>query len=472
MSETPPRSAAGPIAGSDRAEELYGVSEDQIAAVREALAAGDATRVEALCLSLHAADLADLIHNLPPAERRSLIDIIGPRVDPELLTFLEEPALEAVAEQLGPVDLAAAVSELETDDAVEVVSSLDDDVKAEVLDQLDADERATLEEALALPEETAGRLMQREFVALPSHWTVGDTIDYLREEAERGAEHLPDEFLDVFVVDEGRRPLGVVSLSRILRSRRHVALSDLMDGDIDRIPVGTDQEEVANLFRQYDLASAPVVDERGRLVGVITHDDVMDVVHEEAEEDILRLAGVKEDGAYDSILRTSRSRVSWLIVSLLGLLCASLVIWMFEGTIQEIVALAVLMPIVAALGGNAGIQTMTVAVRAIAMKELHGANAVRILTKEIAVAVINGMILAFVVGVIAALWFSSHHLGLVIAGALMVNLLAAGAVGVLIPLTLDRFSVDPAIASSPFLITITDTVGFAAFLGAAALFLL
>jgi magnesium transporter len=361
---------------------------------------------------------------------------------------------------------------MDTDDALDVVASLEEQVQTEVLDQLEAADRAALEEALAHPEDSAGRLMQREFVAVPARWTVGETIDYLREEAERGAEHLPEEFLDLFVVDDGGKPLGMVSLSRILRTRRPVRLEDLMDTDIDRIPVTTDQEEVAHLFRQYDLASASVVDAEGRMVGVITHDDVMDVVHEEAEEDILGLAGIRQDSVYDSVLSTSRSRISWLFLSLLGLLCASLVIWLFEDAIEQVVALAVLMPIVAALGGNAGIQAMTVAVRALSMKELHRGNALRILGKEIMVAAVNGLLLAVVVGIVAGLWFSSVHLGAILAGSVVINLLAAGAVGVIIPFTLSRFSVDPAIASSPFLITVTDTVGFAAFLGSATYFLL
>jgi magnesium transporter len=468
MSGTDPRPEAGEI----QPDELYGVSGGQVADLRAALDAHDLVRVEEMALALHTADLADLIEGLAPSERRILIDILGPRVDPELLTFLAEPVREEVVGYLGPADVAAAVTEMDTDDALDVVASLDQPVQAEVLEQLEAADRAALEEALAHPEDSAGRLMQREFVAVPARWTVGETIDYLREEAERGAEHLPEEFLDLFVVDDGGKPLGMVSLSRILRTRRPVRLQDLMDTDIDRIPVTTDQEEVAHLFRQYDLASAPVVDAKGRMVGVITHDDVMDVVHEEAEEDILGLAGIRQDSVYDSVLSTSRSRISWLFLSLLGLLCASLVIWLFEDAIEEVVALAVLMPIVAALGGNAGIQAMTVAVRALSMKELHRGNALRILGKEIMVAAVNGLLLAVVVGIVAGLWFSSVHLGAILAGSLVINLLAAGAVGVIIPFTLSRFSVDPAIASSPFLITVTDTVGFAAFLGSATYFLL
>ncbi len=468
MSDTTPR----PEAGDTQPEELYGVSGGEVAAVRAALDANDLARVEALCLELHTADLADLIEELTPPERRIVIDLIGPGIDPELLTFLEEPAREAVVEQMGAADIAAAVTELDTDDAVDVVASLDEPVQAEVLEQLDAEERAVLEEALSLPEETAGRLMQRAFVALPSHWTVGDTIDYLREEAERGAENLPDDFVDVFLVDAERRPVGTVSLSRIIRTQRPVQLADLMDTDLDKIPVTTDQEEVANMFRQYDLASAPVVDKAGRLVGVITYDDVMDVIHDEAEEDIMLLAGVKEDDLYHAILETSRSRVSWLLVSMMSSFTSAYVISHFQATIQHIVALAVLMPIAAALGGNAGTQTMTVAVRALAMKELNRGNALRILGKEVLVGAVNGLMLASLVGLAAGLWFGSVTIGGIIATALIVNLLVAGLVGVLIPLTLDWFEADPAVASGVFVTTLTDVVGYSTFLGVATIVLL
>lgn len=451
--------------------ELYGVTREQVAEFRAALDAGDTQRCEDIALGLHAADLADLIERLAPPERHLLVALIGPHLAPEILTFLEDPVREEILRWMEAEHVAAAVTELETDDAVGIVEGLEAPVQAEVLGHLEDEDRALVEEALSWPEDSAGRLMQREFVALPSFWTVGDTIDDLREKAEKGGEDLPVEFFDLFVVDEAFHPVGSVSLSRLLRNRRPVRLEDLMVTDIHAIPVATDQEEVALLFRQYDLASAPVVDDDGRLVGVITHDDVLDVIHEEAEEDIMRLGGVHEDDLYHAVLRTSRSRISWLVLSLLGLFSASVVIWFFQGTIEQIVALAILMPIVAALGGNAGIQTMTVSVRALAMKELHGGNAHRIIGKEFLVAAINGLALAAVVGTVAALWFSTG-IGLIIGGAIIANLLAAGFVGVLIPLTLERCGVDPAVASSVFLITVTDTLGFAAFLGAAALFLL
>ncbi|HSR55581.1 MAG TPA: magnesium transporter, partial [Alphaproteobacteria bacterium] len=333
-------------------------------------------------------------------------------------------------------------------------------------------DRALVEEALKWPEDSAGRLMERAFVAVPSFWTVGDTIDYLREEADKGGEKLPNEFYDLFVVDPAYHPVGSVSLSHLLRSRRPVRLEDLMNRGINAIPVETDQEEVALLFRQYDLASAPVVDSSGRLVGVITHDDVLDVIDEEAEEDIMRLGGVKEDDIYLAALKTSRSRISWLLISTLSALVASVVIWQFEGTIQEIVALAILMPIVAALGGNAGTQAMTVAVRALAVKDLTAANAKRIVGKEVMVGLFNGVVLAVIVGLVAGAWFTSLGIGLVIAGAVVVNMLAAGLMGIVIPLVLDKVGADPAVSSGVFLMTVTDVVGFSAFLGFAAIFLI
>lgn len=466
------RSQIAKDGGRDAAKsELYGVTREQIATFREALDAGDTERCEAFTLGLHVADLADLIEGLTAPERHILVALIGPHLDPELLAFLEEPVRDEVVAQMAPDDVAAAIGELDSDDAVEVIESLDQPVQAQVLERMEASDRVLVEEALAWPEDSAGRLMEREFVAVPLFWTVGDTIDYIRDEAEKGGGALPGEFFDLFVVDPAHHPVGLVSLSRLLRNRRPVRLEDIMDPELHAVPVATDQEEVALLFRQYDLASAPVVDEPGRLVGVITHDDVLDVIDEEAEEDIMRLGGVKEDDLYLAALKTSRARIPWLMVSTVSALIASLVIWQFEATIEELVALAILMPIVAGLGGNAGTQAMTVAVRALAVKDLNAANAPRIVGKEVIVGLFNGIILAALVGMVAAFWFASAGLGLIIAAALVVNLLVAGLMGILIPLILERAGADPAIASGVCLMTVTDVVGFSAFLGFAALFL-
>ncbi|MEE8622288.1 MAG: magnesium transporter, partial [Alphaproteobacteria bacterium] len=328
-----------------------------------------------------------------------------------------------------------------------------------------------LEEGLSWPEDSAGRLMQSELVAVPSFWTVGETIDFLRQAAERDSEELPEEFYDIFVVDPKHKPVGTIPLSRLLRTKRPVKLSDLMMPDMRLVPVEMDQEAVAFLFRRYDLASAPVVDEAGRLVGVITVDDVLDVIDEEAEEDIMRLGGVVETDLYRAVLDTTKSRFSWLVVNLATAIVASIVIGFFEVTIRQIVALAVLMPIVASMGGNAGTQTLTVAVRALAMKELTASNTLRAVGKEVLVGGFNGVLFAVLMGIVAWLWFASPAIGLVIAAAMVINLLVAGLAGVAIPLGLERTGVDPAVASGVVLTTVTDVVGFLAFLGLAALFL-
>jgi magnesium transporter len=325
---------------------------------------------------------------------------------------------------------------------------------------------------LTYPEDSAGRLMQRELVAIPSYWTVGETIDFMRQAAERDADELPEEFYDIFVVDPKHQPLGTVPLSRVLRTKRPVKVSDLMASEIRPVPVTMDQEDVAFLFRQYDLASAPVVSEDGRLVGVVTHDDVVDVIDEEAEEDLMRMGGVTGTDLYRAAIDTTRSRFSWLVVNLATAIVASIVIGLFEGTIQQIVALAVLMPIVASMGGNAGTQTLTVAVRALAMKELTASNALRIVGKEVLVGGFNGLLFAVLMGIVAWLWFASPEIGIVIAAAMMINLIVAGFAGVAIPVGLDRTGIDPAVGSVVLLTTITDVVGFAVFLGLAALFLL
>ena len=443
---------------------------DRLALVREALAAGDARQVRDIVLPLHYADIADLIEALSSEDRAALIGIIRADFDPDILPMLEDDVREEVVELLGAREVAAALGELDTDDAVEVVQTLEEPLREEVLEAVPADERAVLEEGLTYPEDSAGRLMQREMVAVPSDWTVGATIDYLREVAERDDEDLPHEFYDVFVVDEARRLQGSVSLSRLLRSKRPMRLRELMKTELRSVPVTMDQEEVARLFRQYDLASAPVVDGAGRLVGVITIDDVVDIIHEEAEEDILLLGGVSETDLYRAAIDTARSRFPWLAVNLATAFIAANVIGLFEATIEKVVALAVLMPIVASMGGNAGTQTMTVAVRAIATRELTFGNALRIVWKEALVGGFNGILFAVLVGFIAWLWFGNPVIGAVIAAAMIINLIVAGFAGVAIPLLLERAHIDPAVASSGFLTTLTDVVGFSAFLGLATIF--
>ncbi len=447
--------------------EAYPLSPEFVAQVGEALEAGDAAAVLALVEPLHEADIADLIGLISPEERPKLITALGPVFNPEVLSELDETVRAEVLETAKPAELAAAVSQLDTDDAVDILEDLDEDKRQEVLDVLSAEERTAVEEGLSYPEESAGRLMRRELVAVPQFWTVGQTIDHLRE-----SDDLPDDFHEIFVVDPRYHPVGAIPLNRIMRAKRPVAVADIMETEPDLIPATMDQEEVAHIFKQYNLLSAPVVDGSGRLVGVITVDDVVDVIQEEAEEDILRMAGVSDVGLNESVRDVSKTRLLWLSVNLCTAVLASWVISLFDVTIEKLVALAVLMPIVASMGGNAGHQTMTVAVRALATRELMPANALRVVKREVLVGLINGLLLALIIGVVAGVWFSSPLLGFVLGWALVINFFVAGLCGVLIPIGLQRLGVDPAVASSVFLTTVTDVVGFFSFLGLAAWILL
>ena len=433
-----------------------------------ALDADDKGAVRRLVESLHPADTADLLEWVSHRERNRLVDTLREPFDPDILAELGEAVAERVVERLGTAQAAEAVASMATDDAVEVVEALDADVQQAVLGVLPDIRREVIEEGLAWPEDSAGRLMQRNAVTLPGDWNVGKAIDYLRE-----ADGLPVDFFDLFLVDRDRRPIGVIPLSRVLRTRRGAALTGIVRPDLRAIPAGMDQEEVAFLFRQRDLISAPVVDDDGRLLGVVTVDDVVDVIHEEHEEDILALAGVgAEDNFFEAIMDTTRSRFIWLMIHLVAAIAASWVISLFAGTIQELVALAILMPIVATMGGTAGIQALTVAVRAIAVKELTPMNAVRAIRKELLVSGLNGLLFAALVGGVAWAWFASPALGGVIALAMAINLLTAGFTGSVLPVVLQRAGFDPAVASSALLTSITDVVGFYVFLGLAAALLL
>jgi magnesium transporter len=456
-----------PHGGSEHADDGYVLTDEFVYEVEDALEAEDAQRVVELVEPLHVADLADLLEYLTRDERHRTVEILGAGLEPEVLVYLDPAVREEVIEQLGPQGLARALSALDSDDAVEIFEDLDEEFQSRILATLPKAYRTLLEESLSYPEDSAGRLMQRETIAVPSAWTVGETIDYMRE-----SEDLPDDFYDLFIVNPKHRPIGAIPLSRVLRSRRPVRLTEIMDTDLHILPVEMDQEDVAYQFRQYGLVSAPVVDEAGRLVGAITVDDVVHVIDEEAEEDLMKLGGVTETDLYSAALDTAKARFSWLVVNLLTAILASVVIGLFQKSIEKAVALAVLMPIVASMGGNAGTQTLTVAVRAIAMKDLTAANALRFVGKEILVGSFNGIMFAVLAGTVAWLWFDSPGLGLLMAAAMIVNLLVASLSGTLIPLGLERMGVDPAIASSVFLTTVTDVVGFFAFLGLAALFLL
>ncbi|MAY66277.1 MAG: magnesium transporter [Rhodospirillaceae bacterium] len=456
-----------------KVEDVAEPEHDEVdAAVIAALDTGDTAGLKELVDGLHYADVADIVERLNPDRREQLLTEIGPDMAPDVLAELDETVREEIFEAMAPEQIAAHVQELDSDDAVEIVNQMEAPEQQKVLEAMPAPDRRLIEQSLSYPEESAGRLMQREIVTVPTHWTVGQTIDFMRQAAEGDDDILPGSFYDIFVVDPMHKPVGTIHLSHLLRAKRPVKVTDIMETELKLISVTMDQEDVAFLFRQRDLVSAPVVDEAQRLVGAITIDDVVDVIHEEHEEDMLALAGVGEDDLYDAAIDTTKARFRWLLVNLFTAILASLVIGLFATTLEQIVALAILMPIVASMGGNAGTQTLTVAVRAMAMRELTSTNAYRVIGKEVLVGAINGVLFAVITGAIAWFWFDAPQIGLIIGLAMIINMVIAGLAGAAIPLVLDRFGVDPAIASSVFLTTVTDVVGFFAFLGLAALFLL
>jgi len=454
--------------GEPEASSGHGLSAQFIETVTRALEHDDLATAKSLAAPLHYSDLGDLLETLDIEQRSKLIEQIRDDFDPVVLTELDETVREQVIEQLGMKEVAEAVAEMDSDDAIFVVGELEQHEQDALLASLPVEDRTVIREGLAYEEGTAGRLMQREVVALPEAMTVGEALDYLREH-----EDLPQDFYDVILVDPRHFPVGTVPLSRVVAARRPIALNTLIAKDMKTVPVNMDQEEIAFLFRQRDFTSAPVVDEVGRLVGVITIDDIVDVIDEEHEEDIMRLAGVGEgDNLFTAVMGTVRSRFTWLLTYVVCAFAAASVIRMFQSSISEMVALAILMPIVAAMGGTASVQTLTVAVRAIAMKELTPANALRNVGKEVVVAFLNGLVFAVLVGVIAAVWFDNAALGGVIGLAIVLNLLVAGLYGSIMPVLMQRIGLDPAVASSAFATAITDIFGFFVFLGLATLILL
>ncbi|HKB00242.1 MAG TPA: magnesium transporter [Methyloceanibacter sp.] len=435
-------------------------------AVAAALDAGEAAKLRDLALPLHEADLADLIELLRPEQRTMLIATLGEDFDAATLPELDETVRDQVLETMPSEQVAEALQQLDSDDAVYVIEDLNKAEQTDILAKLPHFERLALERSLEYPEDSAGRIMQTDLIAVPPFWSVGQTIDYMRE-----AEDLPDRFYELFVVDPAYHLLGSVALNSLLRAKRPTSIDTITERDFHPIPVEADQEAVARQFERYNLTSAPVVDGGGRLVGVITADDIVEVVQEEASEDILRMGGVAGERVSDSVWRTASHRFAWLLANLITAILASFVISLFEATIEQMVALAVLMPIVASMGGNAGTQTMTVAVRALATQDIGPANVLRVIWRESAVGLLNGLLFAIIMAAIAFFWFGSSQLGAVIGVAMIVNLLAAALAGILIPLGLDALGLDPAIASGVFVTTVTDVVGFFAFLGLAALWL-
>ncbi|PZO76773.1 MAG: magnesium transporter [Mesorhizobium amorphae] len=412
--------------------------------------------------ALHQSELGDLLEALLPEQRRQLVELLGSDFDFSALTEVDEAVRLAIVENLPNAQIAQAVQELDSDDAVYILEDLDEEDQEEILAQLPFTERIRLRRALDYPEESAGRRMQTEFVAVPPFWTVGQTIDYMRDD-----KNLPERFSQIFVIDPTFKLRGAVDLDAILRSQRGVKVEDVMHETRHAIPATMDQEDAAQVFEQYDLLSAAVVDENERLVGVLTIDDVVDVIQQEAEEDLLRMGGVGDEELSDTILTTSRLRVPWLSVNLFTAFLSASVIGLFDATIEQMVALAVLMPIVASMGGNAATQTMTVTVRALATRDLDIYNAGRVIRREAAVGLINGVVFAGLIGLVAGFWFSNANLGGIIAAAMVINMMAAATAGILIPLLLDRVGADPAIASAVFVTMVTDVVGFFAFLGLA-----
>ncbi|MQQ07705.1 magnesium transporter [Epibacterium sp. SM1979] len=449
-------------------EEPFELSRKLVVGILYAVDAKDRETLTKLMEPLHAADIADLLEQINAYDRRRLIQLYDRGFDGEILSELDESIREEVIALLNPHVLAEAVRELESDDVVDLLEDLEEPQQEAILDVLEDSDRVAVEQSLAYPENSAGRLMQREVVMAPDHWTVGQVIDHMR-----ASEDLPEQFYHVVVVNPRLHPVGNVTLGRIMATRRDVPLMDLTEETFEIFRADMDEEDVAYAFNQYHLISAPVVDDEGRIVGVITIDDAMIVLDEEHEEDILRLAGVGEESSLsDKVINTTRRRFPWLAVNLVTAVLASLVIAQFEETIAGFVALAVLMPIVASMGGNAGTQSLTVAVRALATRDLTGSNVWRVIRREILVGLVNGVIFAAVMAVVGMVWFGSPALGGVIAVAMVINLVVAGLAGTVIPIILDRLNVDPALASGAFVTTVTDVVGFFAFLGLAAVVLL
>ena len=430
--------------------------------VLDAVHHGDHDAAKRLVEPLHPADVADLIELARADEREGLVAALADIVDADVYAELNEHVREALVEEMEPAKLAELAGELDTDDAIALLEDLDADEQAAVLEQMEPDDRAAVEEGLTYPEESAGRLMQRDLIAVPEHWSVGQVIDYLRSDDE-----MADDFWEVFVVSPNHHPIGTCKLSAILRSPRGTPVSDIMAEEQTLIPVDLDQEEVALKFQKYALISAAVVDASGRLVGMITVDDIVHIIQEEAGEDALLLSGAGEGDINEPILDTYKGRVRWLAANLMTALVAATVIRFFEHSIERFAILAVLMPIVAGVGGNAGTQTLAVTVRAIATNQLTGSNRWRAVGRELRVALMNGLTIAVLIGIGVTLVLGNGQLGAVIAAAMLFNIIIAGLAGVLVPLTLEQAGADPAVASSVFVTMITDSIGFLAFLGLA-----
>lgn len=445
----------------------YGLSDDASKALIAAIANNEEALVKELLEPLHAADIADFIDAISYDQRKNLINIIRESFNPEILIDLDYSVREEIVDLLGTKHSANAIHSLDKDDAVDIIENLGESDRQEILDAMPSRHREMLEEGLSYPEDSAGRLIEENIVSIPEFWTVGQTIDYLR-----ASQNLPNDFYQIFIVDPKLTPIGGVMVSKIIRAPRTTQMKDIMYTDLRVIRVDMDQEEVAFIFQQYRLVSAPVVNEEGRMIGVIELDDIVDVIGEEAQEDIFRLGGIRETDLHSNTLATLYSRFPWLFLNLGTAFLASIVIGFFDDAIAKFATLAVLMPVAASMGGNAGTQGITVIVRALATKELTSTNSLRVITKEVLVGLLNGLSFASITGVAAYLWYHDLYLSVVFALSIVFTLFVAGVSGVLIPIMLEKYNVDPAISSGILLTTVTDVTAFATFLGMATLFLI
>ena len=445
----------------------YVIDKQKMAIVLSALASGNRVDLTEVLEPLHPADIADIIEQLNTTDRARFIRLYDTEFYGDILSEIDEHIREEVIAELKPDVLAEAVRDLESDDVVDIVEDLEEEQKETILKALDEGDRVAVQSLLSYPERSAGRLMQREVVMAPEHWSVGMAIDFLRNDA-----NLPEQFYHIVLVDPRLHPVGNVSLGKLMSSKRSVLLREIIEDVFQVIPADQDEADVAYAFNQYHLISAPVVDMENRVVGVITIDDAMVVLDEELEEDIMLLAGVGDSSVSDTIIETVRGRLPWLAVNLATAILASIVIAQFEATIAQFVALAILMPIIASMGGNAATQSLTVAVRAIATKDISSTNIGRVIRREVGVGILTGLIFAVSMGLIGVFWFGTAMLGVVIAISMLINLVVANLAGTTIPVILEKLGIDPALASGAFVTTVTDVVGFFAFLSIAGILLL
>jgi magnesium transporter len=426
-------------------------------------------KTQSLLSDLSSGEIANIIEQLDASDRKKLIFFLGSSIVPEIILELDKDIRKEIISVVGEHTFLNVVSKLDTDDLIVVLEEVDEDKRGQYLKLLPKkSQRELVKKGLKFPEDTAGRIMSTNVVSVSASWTIGKTLKFLRQKKEL----LPDDIFEVYILDSKKKPVGTLNLNTLVRSSSNTTVRDIMNTQFKTIPIDTDQEEIALGFKQNNLISAPVVDKSGKIVGQINSDDIIDIIEEEAEEDLLRLSGVQSGHIYSAVLQTIKSRFTWLLINLFTAIAASFVIAIFESSLRQVVALAILMPIVASMGGNAGTQTLTVAVRALALREITRANALRVIGKEFVVGAINGLIFAVIIGTIASYWFEMPLLGFVIAAAMILNLVIACLSGILIPLILDKTGVDPAIASTVLLTTITDIFGFFTFLGLGTIYLL